>query len=85
MSTLGIILIILLVVLLFGGFSGRFGAGHGLNMVGALQSGLLQAHAREIAGILAHAEVKVQQLHQTMTDIAVANNVDPPQPLSGGR
>ncbi len=67
------------------GFVPVVAAGHGLQMVGALQAGLLTAQAREIAGVLAHAERLVYQMHRTMTDVALANNVDPPQPLSGGR
>lgn len=58
--------------------------GHGAQMVGALEAGELKSEARAIAGDIASATKRVYLLHKRLTDIAIKNDADVPQPRGGG-
>lgn len=59
-------------------------AGRDLDMMGALATGRLKGQAMEAAGSLGVALRQIYQLHRDLTDIAIENEVDPPQPRDGG-
>lgn len=58
--------------------------GRGAQMVGALEAGELRGQARIIAGKIAEPYHLVYLLHRRLTDIAIKNDADLPQPRGGG-
>lgn len=58
--------------------------GRGALMVGALETGMLKGEARAIAGKVGEAYHAVYALHRKLTDIAIKNEADLPQPRGGG-
>lgn len=58
--------------------------GRGALMVGALESGELRGEARALAGKVAEVSKLVYLFHKRLTDIAIKNDADLPQPRGGG-
>lgn len=59
--------------------------GRALGMIpSALKFGLLKGEVMEAAGMLGHAYRLVQKFHREVTDVAIENGVDVPQPRDGG-
>lgn len=60
-------------------------AGNQLLMLemGNLKTGLMKAKAKAAAGFLAQGEALIWELHRMATDIAIANDLDPPHSESG--
>lgn len=58
--------------------------GRGASMVGALEAGELTGEAHSIAGMIGEAQKRFYLLHRRLTDIAIKNGVDVPQPRDGG-
>jgi hypothetical protein len=58
--------------------------GHGAQMVGHLEANELRNEARSIAGAQADALARFYRLHKRLTEIAIKNDADVPQPRGGG-
>lgn len=59
-------------------------AGHGFNLMGALEFGALKGAAMSAAGDIGNALEKVYGLHRRLTDIAIRHDIDIPTTRGGG-